>query len=126
MQIQQSASPLIPLLSIAGIIGLWLAAQFRPPQTASASNGDLAGRIVDEQGEPVRHAEVLLFINHDEQHSARDVSQADGSYLLAVPEDVRTISSVRIEIERPHFQTAIWELSPQDLTNLLQGEIGRA
>src|SRR5687767_781354 len=73
--------------AFGGILGLWLAAQFRPSNVGYASNGDMAGRIIDEQGEPIHRAEVKLFINDADQPVSTDSSQPDGSYLLSVPDD---------------------------------------
>lgn len=112
-------SRLIAWLALGAIVGLWLAAQFRPAHNALASNGDLAGRIVDEQAEPVRHAEVHLFVNGSVQPAVTAVSQPDGSYLLKVPED-EPVRQVRVEVKRPHFQRYVWDLSEVERTNLLE------
>ncbi len=116
---RKSRSRLIPWLALGAIIGLWLAAQFKPERSALAANGDLAGRIVDEQGEPIRHAEVAMYINEDHEPVAQAVSQPDGSYLLSLPAG-ELISSLRIEVERPHFHSIVWEPQDQDLENLLE------
>jgi Na+/H+ antiporter NhaD/arsenite permease-like protein len=115
---QRRALRLMPYLALALIVGLWLARQIYTPEAALAAGRGVAGRIVDDQGEPVADAELKLYINEDNEPAVKTISQADGTYLLVLPE-MQSISSVHVEVERPHFQSATWSPDKDELATLL-------
>jgi len=51
----------------------------------SASPG-IAGRLIDSQGEPIRHAEVDIYVNGTDEPAAVVESQADGTFLFGLPD----------------------------------------
>lgn len=109
---------LSPWLALALIVGLWAAAQIRPLQTAQAAAvRAIAGHVVDEQGEPVEHVEVMLYVNGAAEPAAHAVSQGDGSYVLILPDD--DADSLRIEFSRAHFYPATWTASLRELNDIL-------
>ncbi len=124
MQTPQWKSPLstrsfVPYLYLALIVGLWLVTASRPPEAAIAAGRGVAGRVIDNQGEPVGDAVLRLYLNEETEPAAETHSQPDGAYLLALQEDAPA-SSVRVEAERPHFETYTWIPSQEDLETLLE------
>lgn len=110
---------LLPWLAFALIVALWGAKQFLlPPPAQAAAIRAIAGRVVDEMDQPVQHAEVTLYINGAAEPTARAITQADGSYVLILPDD--EVDSLRIEFANPHFYPAIWEASPRELGDILE------
>jgi len=79
----------------------------------------LAGCVIDSQGEPVRGAEVAAYLNDAEEPTVVGESQANGVFVLDLPEDA--MDSLRVEIERPHFETTTWIAEADDLDHLRQG-----
>jgi Na+/H+ antiporter NhaD/arsenite permease-like protein len=79
----------------------------------------IIGRLVDPQGEPVRGADVRVYVNSDQEPLAAAQSQADGVFLLDL--SFRPINKLRVEITRPHFQAIAWSAAPQDLESLSEG-----
>jgi Na+/H+ antiporter NhaD/arsenite permease-like protein len=109
----------LPYLSLGLIVGLWLVARFNPPQTAIAASRGVAGRVSDEQGEPVGDAELRLYVNESREPVAETRSQPDGTYLLVLGEE-EAVSNVSVEVERPHFQPYTWSPSREELVTLLE------
>jgi Na+/H+ antiporter NhaD/arsenite permease-like protein len=88
--------------------------------SASQSNSaSLMGWIFDPQGQPIRSAEVGVYVNQEEEPSASDRSASDGSFAMALPS--RTFDSLRVEIDRPHFHSQSWTASQKELALLRQG-----
>jgi len=114
-----SARRLMPCLGFAVIVGLWLITQARPPETAFAAGRGVAGRVVDSQGEPISDAELKLYINEGREPAAESHSQPDGAYLLALQEGEK-VSSVRVEVERPHFAPYSWRPTEGELRILVE------
>jgi Na+/H+ antiporter NhaD/arsenite permease-like protein len=112
----------VPFLLMALITGGWLAARVSPPEAAQAAQAAelaVAGRLIDEQGVPIRGAEVSLFVNGDEEPVDEMSSQPDGSYLLLVPSGVQ-VETLRVAFERPHFWPSEWEPSGDELSAMLE------
>jgi Na+/H+ antiporter NhaD/arsenite permease-like protein len=110
---------LVPFLLLALIVGGWLAARFDPPESARAAGMAVAGRLIDEQGVPVRDAEVSLFINGQEEPVDATASQPDGSYLLFVPTGEQ-VEEIRVAVERPHFWPLEWTPSADELEAMVE------
>lgn len=108
----------VPYLALALIVGLWVAAHVRSPAVAVAANRGVAGRILDEYGEPIRDARLRLYVNREDEPIAETHSQPDGEYVLILPGD-EVASSVRIEVERAHFWTHNWSPEGEELAILL-------
>lgn len=116
---QRSMLRLMPYLALVFVVGLWLVKQAQPLETALAASRGVAGHVSDEQGEPVDDAMLRLYVNEEAEPAAETHSQPDGAYLLALPE-AWNVSSVRVEAERPHFQTYTWTPDKSDLAKLLE------
>lgn len=106
-------------LALVFIVGLWLARQIQSPEAAVAASRGVAGHITDEQGEPVADAILRLYINEEADPAADTHSQPDGAYLLVLPEE-QSVSSVRVEAERPHFKVYTWIPDANELATLLE------
>jgi len=119
LKLPLSARRLTPYLGLVLIMGLWLTVAFRPSETATAAGRGVAGRVIDSQGEPVGDAELRLYVNDESEAVAETYSQPDGAYLLVLRED-ETVSSVRVEVERPHFETYTWIPGQGELEILLE------
>jgi Na+/H+ antiporter NhaD/arsenite permease-like protein len=79
----------------------------------------IAGRVVDPQGEPIRHAEVEVYFGGDQEPVAVTQSQADGAFLLDLsPGSVETL---RVEVTRQHFHAMTWTAGADELALLRQG-----
>lgn len=105
------------------ILGVSQAGYLRPSLAYAAGPPALAGRVIDPQGEPVRGAEVAAYLNDAEEPTVVGESQPDGVFVLDLPDG--PIDSLRVEIERPHFETAEWMVKDDDLDLLRQGNTMR-
>jgi Na+/H+ antiporter NhaD/arsenite permease-like protein len=91
-----------------------------PSVSASgSSSSSLMGWIFDRQGQPVRSAQVDVYVNREAEASASDRSASDGSFAIALPES--SLDTLRVEVSRPHFHSQTWTASQQDLATLRQG-----
>lgn len=90
-----------------------------PVSAAVSDSPGVVGRVVDPQGEPVRNAEVEVYLNGGEQSVAAEESQTDGSFILDLPSG--PIESLRLDIARPHFRSTTWTAGPDELALLRQG-----
>jgi Na+/H+ antiporter NhaD/arsenite permease-like protein len=86
---------------------------------AHAAGPALVGRVIDPQGEPVRGAEVAVYLNDEEEPTIVGESQPDGVFVLDLPEG--SIDSLRVEIKRHHFETITWIAKDNDLDYLRHG-----
>lgn len=82
-----------------------------PPETMT-----IAGRLVDSQDQPVRDAEIHVYVDGHETAAGWGESQEDGSYLIDLPS--RRVRSVRLEVDRPHFETQRFLLDKQSVGQL--------
>lgn len=80
----------------------------------------VAGFIYDQQNQPVEGADVRLFENPQKAALAQADTQADGSFSLAVPEDIP--NTIILVIERAHFEKTELQLEYTDIQNLRAGE----
>ena len=102
------------------MVGMWSTAQFKDTPRALAVPHAIAGRVIDEQGEPVVETEVTLYINDDEEALAHAATQPDGTFLLVLPDDT-SVESARVEFERHHFAHAEWVAEGDALESLQSG-----
>ena len=106
---------LAPLL----IIGLWIASQLSPQTTRAAGGRGVAGFVFDTQGEPVRGAEIRLMVNHANEPVAQSLSDETGAYLVVLPDNIEA-TTIQVEFERTHFESATWEPDSSELKTLLE------
>ncbi len=78
---------------------------------------ELSGFLVDAQGQAIAGAEVLVYLDDAEEAAAHTESREDGSWVVRLPDS--PASSVRVEIERAHFEPYHYELSPDELLQLI-------
>lgn len=101
------------------ILGVSQVSPLRPSSAYAAGPPALAGRVIDSQGEPVHGAEVAAYLNDAEEPTVVGESQPDGVFVLDLPDG--DINSLRVEIERPHFEAATWDADVVHLERLRQG-----
>lgn len=82
----------------------------------STTGYEVSGKFVDKQGQPVPAAEVLVFVDGQEEPAVEVESQEDGSWIAVLPEAPTT--SVSVAVERAHFEPFYYELSPENLQQL--------
>jgi len=114
--------PVIRLVSMGLLLFVLVGhlSQYLLPVSAAVSDSPgIVGRLVDPQGEPVRNAEVVVYLDGGEQSAAAEESQADGSFILDLHS--APIESLRLDIERPHFRSTTWTAGPDELALLRQG-----
>ncbi len=101
------------------IVAMGLVSCLRPSPAHAAGPPALAGRVIDSQGEPVHGAKVAAYLNDAEEPAVVGESQPDGVFVLDLPDG--DIDSLRVEIERPHFETTTWTAEAGDVDRLRQG-----
>lgn len=110
----------IPRLLLAGVLLLFLASNLghnSPPVSAAGSESrGIVGRLVDAQGEPIRRADVKAYVNGEEEPAAEGESQADGGFVLELPDG--PLERVELGISRPHFQPKTWSAGADELALL--------
>jgi Na+/H+ antiporter NhaD/arsenite permease-like protein len=105
-------------------LGLWLKLPLEPTygQEADADEDSLSiiGRLLDPQGQPVGEAEILVFVDGGEERAGDATSQEDGTFVAILPID-QPQRSLRVEVERPHFEPYEFPLSAEELADLRRG-----
>ena len=113
----------ITRLALTGVLLIFLGCNvshhLRPVSADDPPTRDVVGRLVDPQGELVHGAQLKVYINGGEEPTAVEESQADGTFVIDLPDD--PIETLQVEIERPHFQTISWTAGPEELSVLRQG-----
>jgi Na+/H+ antiporter NhaD/arsenite permease-like protein len=90
------------------------------PLSAQASGSPgITGKLVDSQGEPVRNAEVNVYVNGEAEPAVTHESQADGTFVLDLPDE--PIETLRVQITRPHFRAVTWSPGQDELASLRHG-----
>ena len=112
-------SCLVMVVLLMFVLVLSQVGPLRPSPAHAADPPALAGRVIDSQGEPVHGAEVAAYLNDAEDPTAVGESQPDGVFVVDLPDG--PINSLRVEIERQHFETTEWVAEADDLENLSQG-----
>lgn len=99
---------------------IFLAVRNAPHTPARASSVPaLAGRVIDSQAQPVRRAEVSLYLDGEEEPYIEGESQRDGSFILDLPQE--EVGDVRLEVTHTHFEPGVWEAKEPDLARLHNG-----
>ncbi|MDQ4076305.1 MAG: SLC13 family permease [Chloroflexota bacterium] len=80
----------------------------------------VVGMVEDRQGQPVAGAEVSIMPEGEGEPIALAITQADGSYLLPIPNPIPETPIV--EIERSHFETEHIELDTEAAESLRRGQ----
>jgi Na+/H+ antiporter NhaD/arsenite permease-like protein len=111
-------------------IGLILTLSWeRHLQADESSSGPLVtGLIFDEQGQPVKGAEVTLDTGHaspergqgESEPLSAAATQADGRYALSLPAEIP--AELVVHIERAHFEAARIELDTEAIQTLRSGQ----
>jgi Na+/H+ antiporter NhaD/arsenite permease-like protein len=93
--------------------------------TSQAEDQSLAlaigGAVSDSQNQPVEEAEVVLVSEAEQGVLAQATTQPNGRYALPAPEAIP--DRLAVQIERPHFEDARVELSPEAIQQLRAGEV---
>jgi Na+/H+ antiporter NhaD/arsenite permease-like protein len=99
-----------------------LVTQFAPVQHAvrAASTPAVTGRVVDQQGQPIRGARAALYVNEDEHPVAETETKRDGAFILDLPDDA-TPHQAHVAIDHPHFAAADWHATEADINRLDDG-----
>lgn len=119
--VKQIGRFVIVALLVLFILGVsQMGVPWRPSSAYAAGPPALAGRVIDSQGEPVHGAEVAAYLNDEEEPAIVGESQPDGVFVLDLPDG--DINSLRVEIERPHFEATMWDAEADDLDHLRQGK----
>ncbi len=82
---------------------------------------ELSGTLVDKQGQALPAGEVLVFVDGQEEPAAQTESQEDGTWLARLSEAPST--SVKVEVERHHFEGFHYELTPDELQLLIADNV---
>lgn len=80
----------------------------------------ITGTINDLQNQPVVGAKVILIDNNNSDVLVEALTQKDGRYTLATPEEFP--DALFIHIERSHFKTSTISLSPEIVESLRLGK----
>jgi Na+/H+ antiporter NhaD/arsenite permease-like protein len=111
----------LALLVLVLVTGL--SYQLPPPSAQASSSPSIVGRLLDALGVPVYDAEVRAYLNREKDPVLVEESQADGSFIMDLPEG--PVVAVKLEIERPHFEPATWTAGRDELARLREGETVR-
>jgi Na+/H+ antiporter NhaD/arsenite permease-like protein len=110
-------------LLFAGLVTLVLVSHFcfqmAPALAAEVDAPGLVGWLLDSQGEPVRNAEVLVYVGASDEPVASAETQGDGSFVVELPD--RSLEALSVEVSHPHFHPQTWDASAEQLDQLRQG-----
>lgn len=81
--------------------------------TFEGSRPILSGFLLDQQQQGIANAEVAIFVDGESEALAHTESTADGSWLIHLPDIPE--ASLRIEIERAHYEVYEVELLEDEL-----------
>jgi Na+/H+ antiporter NhaD/arsenite permease-like protein len=118
----------LPMLALAGVFLFGFSATSGQAEGGSPGAA-LAGSVFDRQGQPVQGATVTIQSpgssgqesnNGEETGALQAITQADGRYLLPIPEKLQ--SDHILVIERAHFQTVEMPLPLVLMDKLNAGE----
>lgn len=108
------------------VIVLWLCAGFllfrqivptmAQEDNTSESRVELFGFLADARGKAIDAAEIHVFLDDSDEAIVSSESHDDGSWVVNLPQIPQ--SSLRVEIERPHFVAYEYELSAAELQQL--------
>lgn len=79
----------------------------------------IIGRVTDTQGVPVHTAEILVYIDNEDEPAIRIVSHEDGAFVTELP---RTpVVALRLQVSRPHFESYTQDFDADLLARLHDG-----
>jgi len=107
-----------PLFLLLGLVMLPIGT-FRSTSVQASGVPALAGRVVDDQGQPVRGAWVALYLNGDPEPYVEEESNRDGTFVVRLPNE--SIDAARLVVTHPHFELITWQADETDLMHLNQG-----
>jgi Na+/H+ antiporter NhaD/arsenite permease-like protein len=107
-----------PLFLLLGLVMLPIGT-FRSTSVQASGVPALAGRVVDDQGQPVRGAWVALYLNGDPEPYVEEESNRDGTFVVSLPNE--SIDAARLVVTHPHFELITWQADETDLMHLNQG-----
>jgi Na+/H+ antiporter NhaD/arsenite permease-like protein len=93
--------------------------QMSPAPVAAADSPGLVGRLLDPQGEPVRNAEVQVYLGTSQEPAVTAASQGDGTFVLELTD--RSIDALSVEISHPHFHPQAWTATAEEIGRLREG-----
>jgi Na+/H+ antiporter NhaD/arsenite permease-like protein len=119
------ALALIARLSSGAILSsIWAQEETQGGVPASETGApSLSGRLIDDLGEPIHDAEVMVLVGGVGEPLAHTASQMDGSFLIDLPP--ADYGTTAIEIARPHFETLELPLEATDVAQLNAGNAVR-
>lgn len=87
-------------------------------ETTTDPHLELAGFIVDTNGQAVESAEIRIFVDGMDEAAATTESGEDGSWVVDLPQV--PAESVLLEVERPHFEVYEHELTEDERLSLVE------
>ncbi len=117
-RLRQWRHPLAALVLLIALIftAVGLAQARQEGQEEGSDGYVIAGQLLDSQGQPVVEALVMAIMPAEDEPLAETESQEDGNWALITEGEPQ--AGLAIVVQRPHFQTEILELSPNDLAEL--------
>ncbi|MBN1967340.1 MAG: ArsB/NhaD family transporter [Anaerolineae bacterium] len=109
------------VLACAGLLALADAPHVFGQEGGAFAGPELSGFLVDERQQPIPAAEVFVYIDGGEEAAAETESQVDGSWVVRLP--TIPAQSVRVVVERHHYEPFAYELNPQEFLQLISDNI---
>jgi Na+/H+ antiporter NhaD/arsenite permease-like protein len=111
----KSLGKAVLLTTLMALLALALA----PVLVNASDTPALSGRVLDMQGQPVQGAHVALYLGDSVEPHAEQETDRAGQFVLDLPDS--RVDSARLEVSRPHFESAAWQADQADLAQLNQG-----
>jgi Na+/H+ antiporter NhaD/arsenite permease-like protein len=108
----------LSLLLLFGLAAFQLGLARSSPVQASGVTA-LAGRVVDSQGQPIKRAQISVYLNGDQEAISEGESSHDGTFIAHLPGGV--MAAAHLVVTHPHFENATWQATTSDLTRLNGG-----
>jgi hypothetical protein len=99
-----------------GFVGLWLGSPEPTRADEDVTGFAITGQLIDSQRQPVVAAEVSAHVPGEDEPLAEVESQENGSWTLVLNEIPG--GSLKVDIERAHFEHMSLELGGDDLAQL--------
>ncbi len=107
-------------LMLAAAAMIWSALTAASPAASAPLGPSIVGLVEDSHGVPIAGGEVVLYA--DGIPTAEATTQADGRFLLRVPDAALHATTLTVAIGRPHFEGAEIALTAAQQARLTQGE----
>lgn len=118
MNHSKKRSLLVTLVVIFGLIWVWSTHPTQAQQPTSIAW--VTGSVYDKQAQPVVGALVTLVDGQNGESLAEAVTQEDGRYTLALPEEIP--DPLQVHITRSHFNESTLSLSSEIIDSLRLGK----